>query len=341
MKDHNYITIQGWMVNRLKLSGNELLAYATVWGFSQDGRSSFRGSGQYLTDALGVSRRSIVTILSKLVDKGHLKKCGHARKDAGFIGYKAVRGCEDSSQGCEETSQGGVKKLHRTSEETSHNITRDTLEHKEFNAPENPPDFPDPRDPSTAVAVAFEEPRETDLFAFGEISEPQTASETAQIEREGTAIAPIAAKTNPTTIQGDSARWRGESALVPARSRSPPAKSKKTDLSPEQLVLFHAGKAGFESDEKAKALIYQDPASTAREMKHLKTLAVRCANIAPEMPAVFLQNILEHFRIMCPKHGWVFTPHTLVTTWIWNKVIDSLPGPENERLRELVRGMFD
>ena len=203
---------------------------------------------------------------------------------------------------------------------------------------ENPRNSPDQKDFPTAAAVAFEEPCERDLFPVGEIAEPQTASETAQIEREGPAVAPMAA---PDTIQGDSARRRGESALVPARSRSPPAKSKKTDLSPEQLALFHAAKAVFESDEKAKALIYQDPASTAREMKHLKTLAVRCANIAPEMPAVFLQNILEHFRIMCPKHGWVFTPHTLVTTWIWNKVIDSLPGPENERLRELVRGMFD
>jgi len=176
-----------------------------------------------------------------------------------------------------------------------------------FVDPENPQDSADPKSFPAAVAVAFEE-RETDLFTLGEITEPQVVPETA---------------------------------LIPSRSRSPPARSRKTDLSPEQLVLFHAGKAGFESDEKAKALIYQDPASTAREMKHLKTLAVRCVNIAPEMPAVFLENILEHFRIMCPKHGWVFTPHTLVTTWIWNKVIDSLPGSENERLRELVRGMFD
>ena len=74
MKDHNYITIQGWMVNRLKLSGNELLAYAIIYGFSHDGKSQFMGSGQYLADALGVSRRSIVAILTKLVDRGFIKQ---------------------------------------------------------------------------------------------------------------------------------------------------------------------------------------------------------------------------------------------------------------------------
>jgi len=172
------------------------------------------------------------------------------------------------------------------------------------------------------------------------ISENPEPPETAPIEREGASAAPMAAKTSPGTIRGDSAK----TALVPARSRSPPKKPRKADMTPGQLALFRAARLCFESDEKAKALMYQDPASAAREMRHLKTLAARCYGIAPEMPAVFLQNILGHFRIMCNgkhKGKWVFTPQTLVTTWIWNLVIDSLPGPENPKLRELVRGMFD
>ena len=288
MKDHNYITIQGWMVNRLKLSGNELLAYAIVWGFSQDGRSSFRGSGQYLADALGVSRRSIVTILSKLVDKGHLKKSG-GPKDAGFIGYKAVRGCE----------------------ETSHNITRDNLEHKEFNAPENPPDFPDPKDFPTAAAVAFEEPCERDLFPVGEIEEPKIDAGTA---------------------------------LVPTRPASPPKKSGKFELSPEQLALFHIGKAAFEANEKTRAIMYQDRESTARYMKHLKTLAIRCANMVPDASADFLRNILEHFSVMCGNAKYrgkmSFTPQSLMTGFIWELVIDSLPEAESPEDKEFVRSLF-
>jgi len=137
MKDHNYITIQGWMVNRLKLSGNELLAYAAIWGFSQDGESFFRGSGQYLADALGISRRSIVTILDKLAEKGLVKKHAVVKNGARVFGYRA-------SKWCEETSQGGAKKLHSASEETSHNITRDIPMDKESgNSEELPDPLPD------------------------------------------------------------------------------------------------------------------------------------------------------------------------------------------------------
>jgi len=318
MKDHNYITIQGWMVNRLKLSGNELLAYAIIYGFSHDGKSQFMGSGQYLADALGVSRRSIVTILTKLADRGFIKKSRNPRNGTGHIGYKAVKwceetsqGCEETSQGCEETSQGDVKKLHRGCEETSHNITSYNLDHKEFNTPENPPDSADPKSFPTAVAVAHEEPGETDLFTFGEITEPQIVSETA---------------------------------LVPTRSRSPPAKSRKTDLTPEQLGLFHAAKACFEANEKTRAIMYQDRESTARYMKHLKTLAVRCANMVPDAPADFLRNILEHFSVMCGNGKFRdkvnFTPQSLITGWVWEKVVDSLPEAEDPEVQEIIRGLF-
>jgi len=290
-----------------------------------------------LADALGVSRRSIVAILTKLVDRGFIKKSRNPRNSVGHIGYKAVKWCE-------ETSQGGVKKLHRGCEETSRNITSYNLDHKEFNTPENPPDFPDRQDFPTAVAVAFEEPCETDLFPSGEITEPRIVSETAEVEREGAVVAPPAAKTSPDTIQGDSARWRGESALVPARSRSPPAKSKKTDLSPEQLALFHAAKAVFEANEKTKAIMYQDRESTARYMKHLKTLAVRCANMVPDASADFLRNVLEHFSVMCGsgklRDKASFTPQSLMTGFIWEKVIDSLPEAESPEQKEFMRELF-
>ena len=50
MKDTNFISIQGWMRTELNLSGNELLVYAIIYGFSQDGESKFTGSRQYLAD---------------------------------------------------------------------------------------------------------------------------------------------------------------------------------------------------------------------------------------------------------------------------------------------------
>ena len=33
----NYVAIQGWMITDLNLKGNDLLIYAVIYGFSQDG----------------------------------------------------------------------------------------------------------------------------------------------------------------------------------------------------------------------------------------------------------------------------------------------------------------
>lgn len=135
-------------------------------------------------------------------------------------------------------------------------------------------------------------------------------------------------------------------AVVRQQSRSPPQK-KGQELDGRQLALFHAGKQCFESSGKAKSIMYQDKGSTAREMKCLKLLVIRCTGIAPEMSAEFLKSVLENFKVMCNgklKGKAVFTPRSLVTPWIWEQVIDSLPegrSPEEEaRMKDFIRGMF-
>ena len=50
VKEENFITIHGWMITRLGLSGASLIIYAVIYGFSQDGESFFQGSRQYLAD---------------------------------------------------------------------------------------------------------------------------------------------------------------------------------------------------------------------------------------------------------------------------------------------------
>lgn len=74
--ENNYITIADWMLE-LKLNTRELLVFALVYGFCQDG-SSYFGSLSYLAAWLGISDRSNATrYLNSLVKKGLLKKeCG-------------------------------------------------------------------------------------------------------------------------------------------------------------------------------------------------------------------------------------------------------------------------
>ena len=48
IKNENYITIQGWMINELGLKGNSLIIYANIYGFSQNNDCEFIGSANYL-----------------------------------------------------------------------------------------------------------------------------------------------------------------------------------------------------------------------------------------------------------------------------------------------------
>jgi len=128
MKDSNYYTIQGWMINRLKLSGNELMVYAIIYGFSQDNESMFKGSCQYLADTVGVSKRSIITILCKLTEKGYIKKY----KSNKYFDYQVSIEHTPNYKAGEKTSPektSSVKKVHRSGEETSPKTGEKTSPH--------------------------------------------------------------------------------------------------------------------------------------------------------------------------------------------------------------------
>ncbi len=74
MKDNTYIVIQSWMISELDLKGTELIVYATIFGFSQDGESRFKGSRQYLAKWCNGTTRSVQTALNSLVDRGLIQK---------------------------------------------------------------------------------------------------------------------------------------------------------------------------------------------------------------------------------------------------------------------------
>ena len=123
ISNSNYINIQGFMVKDLKLKGNELLAYALIYGFSQDGETWFTGSSKYISEWLNIDRRNVLAVLQKLVEKGLLIKNEKIINGVKLCDYKAVIGSDKTSQGMmnhhrgyDETSQGG-------GDETSHHNT--------------------------------------------------------------------------------------------------------------------------------------------------------------------------------------------------------------------------
>ena len=129
ISDGTYITIQGWIRTELKLSGNELIVYAIIYGFSQNKQGKLTGSAQYLADWVGCTRRTVMTILNKLVEAKLISKTEISLNDnEKRVSYQAERGCEKISQGvknfhrgCEKISQGGVKNFHMGCEKISHN----------------------------------------------------------------------------------------------------------------------------------------------------------------------------------------------------------------------------
>jgi len=117
INDNNYYQVSGWMLNRLKLKGSELHVFAIIYGFTQDGKSEFTGSCRYLADWLDVTKRTVLTVLANLTNKGYLLKTKEVRNKVTYVKYKIDRELIESiCQGSEKTSLRVVKKLHRGSE---------------------------------------------------------------------------------------------------------------------------------------------------------------------------------------------------------------------------------
>lgn len=75
MNDKGYINIQGWQINHLGIKGNELILYALIYGFSQDGKSEFHGSYSYVQKALAIkSKKTIQRLFASLMEKGLIKR---------------------------------------------------------------------------------------------------------------------------------------------------------------------------------------------------------------------------------------------------------------------------
>lgn len=89
-KDNNTILIQGWMINNLKLSGNELLIYALIYGFSQDGESEFYGSLNYICSAVNCSKPTTIKVINSLISKGFILKSQITLNGNTFSKYKYI-----------------------------------------------------------------------------------------------------------------------------------------------------------------------------------------------------------------------------------------------------------
>lgn len=113
-----YYTVQGWMLSELGLKGNALAVYAIVYGFSQDGMSEYAGSSAYLCEWLGCTKKTILTTLADLTEKGYLKKKTIIQNGVKLCNYVAVRRPHSlQEKPGEKITPGAEKNLHHPGEE--------------------------------------------------------------------------------------------------------------------------------------------------------------------------------------------------------------------------------
>ena len=84
------------MVSELELSGNELLLYGLIYGFSKDGVSSFYGNYDYIKEHTGIkSEKTVTNVLNSLLGKGLIVKENRYTTSGKSNGYRVVFDDED------------------------------------------------------------------------------------------------------------------------------------------------------------------------------------------------------------------------------------------------------
>lgn len=106
MGSDNYVVIQGWMCSELGLKGNDLLVFALIHGFSQDGESRFTGSRKYIAETFNISLPTVDRAINNLLEKNLIEQHKINNNGVVFNQYNSLY---------------PIKKLYRGSKESLHN----------------------------------------------------------------------------------------------------------------------------------------------------------------------------------------------------------------------------
>lgn len=115
MRSDNFINIQGWMVKELELKGNELIIFAIIYGFSQDGISKFTGSLTYLAEWTNSTKQGVLKALNNLQKKELICKKEIIKNKIKYCEYsvlilnKVDGGIKQSLTGYSTKFNGGIK----------------------------------------------------------------------------------------------------------------------------------------------------------------------------------------------------------------------------------------
>lgn len=89
INDDSNFMIHSWMVEKLHLKGNELLIYALIYNFPQDGRT-FTGTTRHISNLVGSTMKTASNVLEALIKRGLIASKPYYEDGVKFSYYYAT-----------------------------------------------------------------------------------------------------------------------------------------------------------------------------------------------------------------------------------------------------------
>ena len=112
-----FITIQQEMRDQLGLKGNELIVFAFINGFSQEGQSCYYGGLANLQRVCGIaSRQTAIDVLKSLMAKGYIVKTEQIFNGVKMLSYSVSpiigQGVQKMDKGCPESGHNNIEDIN-------------------------------------------------------------------------------------------------------------------------------------------------------------------------------------------------------------------------------------
>ena len=139
LKDDSNFKIYGWMPNKLKLKGNELLIYAIIYSFSQNdnGNGVFNANLQYLEEWTNIANKNVRNCLKNLLEKQLIIKIEDnysIRKPNVYkINKRILDDIKNNHTGYETYTEQGTKRTHTGYETYTNNNIINTIDNNIIN----------------------------------------------------------------------------------------------------------------------------------------------------------------------------------------------------------------
>lgn len=89
-EEENNFEIKRWMIKELHLTGNDLIVFAAIYHFSDNGKNIFTLGRKQLSQFLEIPLRTVDRVLQRLIKNHLITKMPTTKNNAVFYNYRIV-----------------------------------------------------------------------------------------------------------------------------------------------------------------------------------------------------------------------------------------------------------